>query len=107
MSDTPLLAFTTLGSTEDARRLVRALVDERVVACGTIVPGATSIFWWQEMVQEEAEVVVLLKTMASRWEALADAVRRHHPYEVPELIAVPVGRGLDAYLAWLAREVTP
>jgi periplasmic divalent cation tolerance protein len=107
MSDTPLLAFTTLGSTEDARRLVRALVDERIVACGTVVPGATSTFRWQGAVQEEAEVVVLLKTMASRWEALRTAVRRYHPYEIPELIAVPVSHGLDAYVAWLAGEVTP
>ncbi len=107
MSDTPLLALTTLGSPDDAQRLVRALVDERVVACGTIVPGATSIYRWQGAVQEETEVLVLLKTMASRWDALRTAVRRHHPYQVPELIAVPVNHGLDTYVSWLAQAVTP
>lgn len=105
MADTPLLAFTTLGSPEDARRLVRALVDERVAACGTIVPGAASIYRWKGAVQEEDEVVVLLKTMSSRWAALQDAVRRHHPYEVPELIGVPMSHGLEAYVAWVASEV--
>lgn len=106
MPDTPLLVLTTLSSPEDARRVVRALVDERVVACGTMVPGATSIYRWQGVVQDTAEVVVLLKTMSSRWTALRDAVQRHHPYDVPELIAVPVSAGLDAYVAWIGEEVT-
>ena len=106
MPDTPLLVLTTLSSPEDARRLVRTLVDERVVACGTIVPGATSIYRWQGDVQHASEVVVLLKTMASRWAALRDAVQQHHPYEVPELIALPVSAGLDAYVAWVREEVT-
>lgn len=107
MPDTPLLVLTTLSSPEDARRFVRALVDERVVACGTIVPGATSIYRWQDDVQDTPEVVVLLKTMASRWTALRDAAQSHHPYEVPELIAVPVSAGLDAYVAWVGEEVKP
>ncbi len=107
MPDTPLLVLTTLSSPEDARRFVRALVDERVVACGTIVPGASSIYRWRDEVQETPEVVVLLKTMASRWAALRDAVLGHHPYEVPELIALPVSAGLDAYVAWVGEEVKP
>lgn len=107
MPDTPLLVLTTLSSPEDARRFVRALVDERVVACGTIVPGATSIYRWSDDVQDTPEVVVLLKTMASRWVALRDVVQRHHPYEVPELIALPVSAGLEAYVAWVGEEVKP
>jgi len=107
MPDTPLLVLTTLSSPEDARRFVRALVDERVVACGTIVPGASSIYRWRDEVQETPEVVVLLKTMASRWAALRDAVLGHHPYTVPELIALPVSAGLDAYVAWVGEEVKP
>lgn len=101
----PLVVLTTLGSADEARALVRALVDARLVACGTIVPGAASIYRWKGEVREDSEVVVLLKTEAARWDALAALVRERHPYEVPELLALPADRGLDAYLHWLAAEV--
>lgn len=107
MTGSPLLVLTTLGSLDDARRLVRTLVEDRLVACGTILPGVTSIYRWRGNLRDESEVVVLLKTMSTRWDALRDAVQRHHPYDVPELIALPVSAGLDAYVAWVAEEVTP
>lgn len=107
MTGSPLLVLTTLASLDDARRLVRTLVDERLVACGTVLPGATSVYRWQGGIHDAAEVVVLLKTMSTRWDALCDAVRRHHPYDVPELLALPVSAGLDAYVDWVAEEVAP
>ncbi len=107
MTGSPLLVLTTLASLDDARRLVRILVDERLVACGTVLPGATSIYRWRGGIHDAAEVVVLLKTMSTRWDALRDAVRRHHPYDVPELLALPVSAGLDAYVEWVAEEVAP
>jgi periplasmic divalent cation tolerance protein len=100
-----LLILTTLGSTADARTFVNGLVEDRLVACGTLLPGAASIYRWEGTVKEEAEVLVLLKTDASKWDALAAAVEERHPYEVPELLAVPVERGADLYLSWLAAEV--
>jgi periplasmic divalent cation tolerance protein len=105
MEPTALLVVTTLGSEQEARTLVRKLVESRLVACGTLLGGARSIYRWEGEITEEPEVVVLLKTDASKWEALAAAVREHHPYEVPELLALPVDRGLDLYLSWLASEV--
>ncbi|HUL02721.1 MAG TPA: divalent-cation tolerance protein CutA [Gemmatimonadales bacterium] len=105
MEPSALVVLTTLGSVDDARKLVRALVDQRVIACGTMLPGAQSIYRWEGSVKEESEVVVLLKTDASKWDALAAAVRRLHPYQVPELLALPVHRGLDRYLAWVTSEV--
>ncbi len=105
MSNEPLLVLTTLASADEARGFVRALVDARLVACGTLLPGATSIYRWEGTITEEPEVVVLLKTDAARWDALAAAVQQRHPYQVPELLALPVARGLPAYLSWLAGEV--
>jgi periplasmic divalent cation tolerance protein len=105
MEPTALVVLTTLGSLDDARTLVRALVDERLIACGTLLPGARSIYRWDGEVKEETEVVVLLKTEVSKWEALTAAIRRLHPYRVPELLALPVDRGLEPYLAWLGSEV--
>ena len=100
-----LVVITTLGSETDARALVTALVEDRLIACGTLLPGARSIYRWETRVVEESEVVVLLKTDITRWDALRDAVERRHPYQVPELLALPVTDGLERYLTWLAGEV--
>ena len=99
-----LVVLTTLGNVEEARNLVRELVNRRVVACGTILPGATSIYRWEGTLTEATEVVVLLKTRGERWADLLNAVRTLHPYEVPELLALPVELGLPAYLDWVAGE---
>lgn len=100
-----LLILTTLGSAADARTFVNGLVEDRLVACGTLLPGAASIYRWEGAVKEEEEVLVLLKTDASKWDALAAAVEERHPYEVPELLAFPVERGSALYLSWLTSEV--
>ena len=105
MAATAMLVLTTLATAAQARTLVTALVAERLIACGTLFPGARSIYRWEGAVTEEGEVVVLLKTDGSRWEALCRAVRERHPYQVPELLALPVDRGLEPYLSWLASEV--
>jgi periplasmic divalent cation tolerance protein len=105
MSATALVVLTTLASDADARALVTALVAARLVACGTLLPGARSIYRWEGQLTEEGEVVVLLKTDTSRWDALCAAVRERHPYKVPELLALPVERGLERYLSWLTSEV--
>jgi periplasmic divalent cation tolerance protein len=99
-----VVALTTLGNPEQASRFVRRLVDERLIACGTSVPRATSIYRWRGQVTEEEEVVVLLKTAKTRWAALEAAVKAHHPYEVPELLALPVTAGLAGYLDWIQSE---
>jgi periplasmic divalent cation tolerance protein len=99
-----VVALTTLGDSEQARTLVRRLVDDRLIACGTIVPRATSIYRWRGQVTEGEEVVVLLKTAKTRWAALEAAVKAHHPYEAPELLALPVTAGLEGYLDWIESE---
>ncbi|HET7790419.1 MAG TPA: divalent-cation tolerance protein CutA [Gemmatimonadales bacterium] len=105
MNPTALVVLTTFGGADEARAFVKSAVESRLVACGTILPGAVSIYRWQGGITEEGEVVVLLKTDTSKWDALAARVREEHPYDIPELLALPVQRGLDAYLSWLSGEV--
>ncbi|MGH7530869.1 MAG: divalent-cation tolerance protein CutA [Gemmatimonadales bacterium] len=105
MSTSALVILTTVGSAAAARKLVRGLVEDRLVACGTLLPAATSIYRWNGAMTEEKEVIILLKTDASRWDELAAAIRERHPYDVPELLALPVDRGSDSYLSWLTHEV--
>ena len=100
-----LVAITTLGTETDARTLVTALLDDRLIACGTLLSGARSIYRWDGRVVEESEVVVLLKTDTAHWDALRAAVERRHPYKVPELLALPVIDGLERYLSWITSEV--
>lgn len=101
---TPVVVLTTLGSFDAARDLVRRLVEDRVVACGTVIPGGTSIYRWQGAVTTDAETLVVLKTVRGRWEGLVAAVNRHHPYDVPELLAFPAEAGLPRYVEWLAAQ---
>jgi periplasmic divalent cation tolerance protein len=105
MATNALLVLTTLGSTDEARHFVTGLVTDRLVACGTVLPRAISVYRWEGAITEEDEVVVLLKTDASKWDELAAAVRERHPYEVPELLAFPVEQGMELYLSWLTNEV--
>jgi periplasmic divalent cation tolerance protein len=99
-----LMAVTTAPSVDVASALVRELVERRLVACGTLLPGAASIYRWQGAIEESGEVVVLLKTTAARWAELKVVLPTLHPYEVPELIAMPVVDGHRPYLDWLSRE---
>jgi periplasmic divalent cation tolerance protein len=100
-----VVVLTTMASAAEARKLVRHLVDQRLIACGSVLPGATSVYRWRGDVTEEEEVVVLMKTTRSRWDALRAAVTQQHPYEVPELLALPVRAGLESYLSWVSAEV--
>ena len=101
-----LVVLTTLASDDEALRLVRALLDRRLVACGTVLPGGRSIYRWQGKVADEREVVVLLKTRSARLEAVKAAFAELHPYKVPELLALSVEAGLDRYLEWINGETT-
>ena len=98
------VVLTTLTSVEDARSLVNRLVSDRIVACGTIVDGAISIYEWRGTLEESREVLVVMKTRRENWDALQSAVRELHPYEVPELLELPVEEGMPPYLEWLAEQ---
>lgn len=103
MSDARVVLITA-PDVETAERLVGELLEERLAACGSIVPGVRSIFRWEGEVQREAEVLVILKTVAARVPALLERVPALHPYDVPEILALPVDAGYGAYLEWVRRE---
>lgn len=101
----PLVVLVTAPTAEAAAELGRALVSERLAACANLVPGLRSIYWWEGKVQDEPEVLLLLKTTRARFEALRDRVLALHPYQVPEVVALPVEVGSAAYLEWIAASV--
>ncbi len=98
------LVVTTCPDEELGEAIVRSLVEERLAACGNIVTGVRSIFWWQGKVDNDSECLVLLKTHTSRLDQLACRLEELHPYDVPELLALEVDRGAIAYLDWVVEE---
>lgn len=103
-SSDALVVLTTVSSEDDAVALVRGLLERRLVACGTMLPGARSLYRWEGKVADEREVVVLLKTRTARLDAIEAAFEDLHPYKVPELLALEVTAGNAKYLDWLSGE---
>jgi periplasmic divalent cation tolerance protein len=101
-----IVVMTTLANTDDAVKLVQTLLERRLVACGSVLPGVRSLYRWQGKVADEQEVVVLLKTRSARLETLKLAFEELHPYKVPELLALPVSAGLHKYLEWIDDETS-
>ena len=101
-----LIAFTSCPSKSEANRLAKALVMEKLAACINQIPGVTSTYIWRDQLQTDSEVVLMMKTTANRFEALQRRVKELHPYELPELIAIPVCAGAENYLAWVRDTVT-
>ncbi|RMH14840.1 MAG: divalent-cation tolerance protein CutA [Gemmatimonadetes bacterium] len=98
------LVLVTTPDRETAESLARTLVEERLAACGNVVPGLRSIFRWEGEVQAEDEALLLLKTRVEHVERVGRRVAELHPYDVPEVVALPVCAGLGAYLDWVRFE---
>lgn len=101
-----LLVITNLPDAYSAHALAGVLVEERLAACVNILAPCRSVYRWQGKTENAEEVPVLIKTTAARYAALEAAIRARHPYELPEIIAVPLAHGLPAYLEWVATETT-
>ena len=103
---TALLVLTNLPDAYSAHALAGALVEARLAACVNILAPCRSVYRWQGRTENAEEVPVLIKTTAARYPELEAAIRARHPYELPEIIAVPVDRGLPAYLEWVTTETS-
>jgi periplasmic divalent cation tolerance protein len=101
----PVVALSTVATAEDAERIARSLVEKGVAACVNVVPGVVSFYRWKGKLERDAEMLLVIKTTGERFEALKAALLAEHPYEVPELIALPVAAGHERYLEWLADSV--
>lgn len=99
-----LLVMSSLPDQETAQQLARTLIERRLAACVSVLAPCKSLYRWRGAVEDATEVPLLIKTSASCYAELESALRKLHPYELPEIIAVPVVRGLPGYLDWVAGE---
>ncbi|HUF11932.1 MAG TPA: divalent-cation tolerance protein CutA [Longimicrobiales bacterium] len=101
------IVLVTTPDVESARALARTLVEERLAACGNVVPGIVSVYRWQDAVREDAEALLVLKTSDAQLRTLTDRVTELHPYDVPEVLALGIEQGNQPYLEWLGACVAP
>ena len=102
-----LLVITNCPDEAVANAIALALVEEKLAACVNILPRVQSVYRWQGAVESASEVPLLIKTAADRYPALEATIRARHPYDTPEIIALPISHGLPAYLSWVEAESRP
>lgn len=102
LDPSPRVVLCTFPSADKASEIARVLVEERLCACVNVLPGVRSIYRWEGAVQDEPEVLAIIKTTAARYAALAHRITELHPYQVPEILALSIADGHAPYLAWLA-----
>lgn len=98
------MLYMTAGGLDEAKRIGRVLVEERLAACVNIVPAMQSLYWWEGKVQEETEVVLIAKTRADLVAPLTERVKTLHSYTVPCVVSLPIEGGNPAFLDWIAQE---
>ncbi len=107
MNDQTIVVLITAPSQDVARQIAVALLEQKLAACVNVLPGIRSYYTWKGQPQEDQEVLMLVKTRAALFESrLIPAVRAVHPYELPEIIALPVSMGLEGYLNWINEETS-
>lgn len=96
--------YITTGSAEEARRIARALVEERLIACANVIDGMNSFYWWEGKVEDDREAVLIVKTRESLVAGLIERVKALHSYTCPCVVALPIAQGNPEYLDWVALE---
>jgi periplasmic divalent cation tolerance protein len=105
--DNVLIVLTNCPDADVADRIARTLVEQKLAACVNRLPAVDSVYRWQGAVERAMEVPLLIKTTRERLPEVQEAIRALHPYEVPEIVAIPVIAGLPAYLRWVVDETQP
>jgi len=101
-----IVVLCTCASPEDGERLARALVTGRLAACASVVPNMRSIYRWKGEVESADECLLLIKSSRRQFDELREAIEKLHPYEIPEVLALPVVEGSPNYLAWMAASLS-
>lgn len=96
------IVLSTAGSEEEGARIARSLLDRKLCACVNLAPGVRSFYRWEGAVQDDAEVLLIMKTTRDKLQALSDHLAEIHSYDVPEVLALAVDKGSASYLEWLA-----
>jgi periplasmic divalent cation tolerance protein len=105
MAADPLIVLCTVPDEGIAEKIAEALVSEKLAACVNIVPGITSVYRWKGAIEHDRELLLIIKSAQDAYPALENRVRALHPYELPEVIAVPIGNGLPEYLDWITNSL--
>jgi periplasmic divalent cation tolerance protein len=100
-----IVVYVTVSSLREGRKLTDVLIQERLAACVSMVPSVHSTYWWKGKVERAREVLLVIKTRSEKFSRLARRIQAIHSYSVPEILALPVVRGNQAYLQWLRQSV--
>lgn len=99
------IGLTTAPDEASAERLAKCLLEEKLAACVNIIPSVQSHYWWEGKIESAHEWLLIVKTLGSYQEAIKKVLQEHHPYDVPELIFLPIADGLEKYLQWIKAEI--
>ena len=100
-----IVIFVTCASKEEAAKIAKNLLDERLIACANIIEGVSSFFWWKGKVDRAKEALVIIKTAGKNFDKVRKRIKKLHSYEVPEIIAVPITAGESSYLKWIDESI--
>lgn len=102
-----LIILCTCPNKDSATAVANTLVSKRLAACVNILPGLTSVYHWQGNIESSEECLLIIKSTQKVYPEIESAIRQTHPYELPEIVAVPIEKGLEDYLAWIEQNVLP
>jgi len=105
MSEQYLIILNTCPDKESAERIAKTLVEKRLAACVNIIPGLTSVYHWQDQIESSEECLLVIKSIQNAYKAVEQAILDIHPYELPEVIAVPLSTGFAPYIAWISSNI--
>ena len=105
ISNDVILVLTNLPDQESAEKLAQILVQEKMAACVNLLAPCTSFYEWQGQLEKSQEIPLLIKSIQKKYSLLESCILRHHPYELPEIISVPIDKGLPSYLNWVCENL--